>query len=130
MEQVQLGHLLARREKGLETVVGVGGRRLATGEEQRLALARTLAGDPKILLLDEATASIDSATESLIERAIANTLANRTAVVVAHRLSTVRHADRIVVMDAGAIVEAGSHDELIAAGGLYARLVHNDALCG
>ncbi len=129
VEQAQLLPLLATMPQGLETRVGLGGRVLSVGEEQLLALARALAGDPRIFLLDEATASIDSATEILIERAIANTIADRTAIVVAHRLSTVRHADRILVMDQGKIIESGSHDELMAKGGRYAALIAGDRFC-
>jgi len=129
VEEAQLVPLLARMDAGIETRIGVGGRVLSAGEEQLIALARTLAGDPLILLLDDATARIDSATEQLIELAIANTMNNRTAIIVAHRLSTVRHADRIVVMAAGRIVESGSHDELMEKGGRYAALVDNDRFC-
>ena len=128
VEQARLGPLLSRMEKGLDTVVGIGGRVLSAGEEQLIALARALAGDPGILILDEATASIDSATESLIEEAIATTLAGRTAIVIAHRLSTVRRADRIVVMEAGGIAESGSHEDLAAAGGRYAAMLEGERL--
>ena len=106
----------------LDTEVGERGVRLSVGEKQRISIARALLKDPPVLLLDEATASVDNATEKLIQEALDHLLQKRTSFVIAHRLSTVRHADQILVLDHGKIVERGKHDELLARGGLYAKL--------
>ncbi|MFN7146016.1 MAG: ABC transporter ATP-binding protein, partial [Myxococcota bacterium] len=116
------GVLAARRPDGLDHRVRDRGANLSAGEAQILSLARTLARDPAIVVLDEATASVDPVTEQLLQEAIERVFARKTCLVIAHRLSTIVNADRIVVLDAGQVVEVGSHAELIARGGAYARL--------
>jgi subfamily B ATP-binding cassette protein MsbA len=107
---------------GYETVVGEGGLRLSGGQRQRLAIARALVKNPPILVLDEATSQLDSASEALVQKALYNLMEGRTTLVIAHRLATVQKATRILVIDRGRIVEMGSHAELLARGGLYRRL--------
>ena len=110
--------------RGLETVLGEAGVRLSGGQKQRLALARALIGNPQLLLLDEATSALDNESERLIQDAIDSIAHKMTIVVIAHRLSTVRKADVIHVMEAGRIVESGTYDELVEQGGRFAEL-HN-----
>ena len=117
-----IGDLVASMPNGFETVVGERGYRLSGGEKQRVAIARVILKDPGILILDEATAHLDARSEALIQEALERVMARRTSFVIAHRLSTVLAADRILVLDEGRLVEQGSHSELLAAGGLYASL--------
>jgi ATP-binding cassette subfamily B protein len=109
---------------GLDTVVGDRGYRLSGGEKQRVALARLLLKAPSIVVLDEATAHLDSESEAAVQQALSAALHGRTSLVIAHRLSTVRDADQILVIDAGRVVERGTHEDLLAADGLYAELYH------
>ncbi|MEV4140953.1 ABC transporter ATP-binding protein [Dactylosporangium sp. NPDC049742] len=113
---------IAALPNGLDTVVGDRGHRMSGGEKQRVALARLLLKSPPVVVLDEATAHLDSESEAAIQRALKTALAGRTSLVIAHRLSTVRNADQILVIDGGRVRERGTHDELLAAGGLYAEL--------
>jgi ATP-binding cassette, subfamily B, bacterial len=118
----RINDVIAALPDGYDTLVGERGYRLSGGEKQRLAIARVLLKDPAIVILDEATAHLDSETELLIQQALAVALAGRTSIVIAHRLSTIQAADQILVVDQGRIVERGRHDTLILQGGLYAEL--------
>ncbi len=118
----QILSLVESLPEGLDTLVGDRGYRLSGGEKQRMAIARLLLKAPDIVVLDEATAHLDSESEAAVQRALKTVLSGRTSLVIAHRLSTVRDADLILVMDQGRIVERGTHDELLQRGGLYAEL--------
>ena len=106
-------------DEGYDTIIGERGVTLSGGQRQRVAIARAILANPRILVMDDATASVDSATERLIQAALIELTRNRTTFVIAHRISTVRRADRIVVIESGKIVETGRHEELLAAGGVY-----------
>jgi len=122
IEASYLKEFVAELPQGIDTIVGERGAMLSGGEKQRIAIARALLIDPPILLLDEATSSLDSESEQRVQNAIERLIQGRTTIIIAHRLSTVQRADRIIVLENGKIVEQGSHDELISAGGLYSHL--------
>ena len=130
LESARASGLVRDLPDGLDTNVGERGVKLSGGEKQRLSIARALLKDPPILLLDEATASVDSETERLIQEALDALMADRSAFVIAHRLSTIRNADRIYVLDQGTVVQEGTHRQLLAADGLYAELSRQALLIG
>jgi len=129
-KSAQIWNLIESLPNGLETMVGERGHRLSGGEKQRLAIARLLLKSPAVVILDEATAHLDSENEQLVHAALQTALNGRTSIVIAHRLSTVRDADQILVLEKGAIVERGTHDELVAKGGLYSELYNRQDLTG
>jgi subfamily B ATP-binding cassette protein MsbA len=111
-----------RLPEGLQTAIGANGGRLSGGQRQRVAIARAMLKDAPILILDEATAALDTESERLVQDALNRLMPDRTTLVIAHRLSTIEHADQVLVLDHGRLVEQGTHAELLARGGLYAHL--------
>ncbi|MGH7287564.1 MAG: ABC transporter ATP-binding protein, partial [Myxococcota bacterium] len=118
---------LDRLPQGLDTDVGDAGTLLSGGQRQRITIARAVLKNPEVLIFDEATSALDAKSERLVQEAIDGLLAGRTTFVIAHRLSTVRHADKILVLEHGAVVELGTHDELLARGGRYAELMSHQS---
>jgi ATP-binding cassette, subfamily B, bacterial MsbA len=122
VEAANLDALVASLPEGLATVVGHNALTLSGGQRQRLAIARALYKDAPVLILDEATSALDTASERQVQEALQRLMAGRTTLIIAHRLSTIEHADRVLVLDQGRLAESGSHEQLLADGGLYARL--------
>lgn len=127
-DSAQIGDFIRSLPNGMNTVVGERGHRLSGGEKQRLAIARLLLKKPQIVILDEATAHLDSENEALVQEALKSALTGRTSIVIAHRLSTIVHADQILVLEDGRIIESGKHEELVALGGLYFELYQRQSL--
>jgi len=121
-EAAQIWDLVSSLPNGFDTMVGERGHRLSGGEKQRLAIARLLLKSPSIVVLDEATAHLDSENEELVQKALSKALQGRTSIVIAHRLSTIMSADQILVLENGVIVERGKHEDLVSRGGLYSEL--------
>ncbi|WP_235026400.1 ABC transporter ATP-binding protein [Glutamicibacter sp. JC586] len=128
LEAAQIAELIRSLPQGIDTEVGQRGHRFSGGEQQRLAIARTMLRQPKVLVLDEATSALDTVTEALVQRALDELAVGRTTLLIAHRLSTVMRADRIVVLEHGRIIESGTFDELVECGGRFADLVRNSEL--
>ncbi|MCY9544823.1 ATP-binding cassette domain-containing protein, partial [Paenibacillus alvei] len=120
--RARLDEFIREQPEGMETVIGERGVKLSGGQKQRLAIARMFLKNPPILILDEATSALDTETEAAIQQSLAELSEGRTTLVIAHRLATIKNADRIVVVTDKGIVEQGGHDELLAVGGLYSRL--------
>ena len=118
---------IAQMEQGYDTIIGDRGSRLSGGQRQRLSIARAILKNPPILILDEATSALDTESERLVQEALEHLMKDRTTLVVAHRLSTIRHADQICVLHEGRIVEQGSHEDLLAMNGYYRKLVEMQA---
>jgi ATP-binding cassette subfamily B (MDR/TAP) protein 1 len=129
-KECELHEFIMSLPEGYNTEVGAHGSKLSGGQRQRLALARSLIRNPEILLLDEATSQLDANTEQQIRKAIAAASKGRTTIMIAHRLASVQHADRIFVFESGTIVEEGKHDELVASGGIYSNMVAAQELSG
>jgi len=123
LQRASLSELIESLPDGLETMVGERGMRLSGGQRQRVAIARAFLKDAPVLILDEATSHLDAVNEHAVRQALEALMADRTTLVIAHRLSTVRGADQIIALDKGNVVETGTHEELLARGGLYAQLV-------
>ena len=115
-------NFIDRLPKGLDTVLSEGGTSISSGERQLIAIARAFAANPDLIIFDEATSYMDSQTEAGIQKALANLMTGRTSIIIAHRLTTARHADRIIVLKEGKIIESGSHDQLLGQKGLYYKL--------
>ncbi|MDV3221135.1 ABC transporter ATP-binding protein [Intrasporangium sp.] len=130
LETAQVAPLVAALPRGLDTVVGARGHRFSGGEKQRLAIARTLLRNPRVLVLDEATSALDNETERELQAALDRLMAGRTTITIAHRLSTIRDTEQIAVLDRGRVVELGDHDTLLASGGRYSRLVRSRSEAG
>jgi ATP-binding cassette subfamily B protein len=130
LERAQALEFIRRQSDGLDTVIGERGRSLSGGERQRLSIARALLKNPPVLILDEATSALDAATERRLQRALDEVMKGRTTFVIAHRLATIRNADRILVFEAGRIVETGTFDELVAKGGRFAELAKAQFMAG
>ena len=128
LEQTGMKRFVTKLPSGLDTIIGEGGHQLSTGEKQLLSFVRALCRNPAIIVLDEATASIDSVTETILEQAVDNSFSGRTSIVIAHRLSTIRRADRTFVMDKGQIIEEGTHAMLMKQNGQYAQMIKLDLL--
>src|SRR5215203_2440994 len=122
LERAQALEFINRQAEGLDTSIGERGRSLSGGERQRLSIARALLKNPPVLILDEATSALDAATEQKLQKALDEVMKGRTTFVIAHRLATIRNADRILVFDQGRVVEMGTFDELVAQGGRFAAL--------
>ena len=126
LQQAQLTEFVSSLPHGLDTVIGEGGQNMSTGEKQLLAIARVLCRNPSLLVLDEASSAIDSRTEKLLEQPLEHCFQEKTVLIIAHRLSTIQRADRIIVLDGGRIIEQGTHTELLANSGMYAKLIALD----